>query len=155
VDQATLDRNFNSRQDALDGFLGAAYAIHTAASVHVMADARDLQKSVGSGDAAFYATQDQHGRGQWRNAQGAVQDPDRSAAFNPTVYLYDNYPGGIGLSEPLFRCAAALVASAAALVRACECKLGCPGCVGPVLAPDESTQRSSKALALCVLGLLS
>lgn len=155
LDQATLERAFANRQDALDGFLGAAYAIHTAATVSVMADARDLQKAVGSGDAAFFATQDQRGRGQWRNGDGQLEDPARAAAFNPTVYLYDNYPGGIGLSEPLFRRAKELVAGAASLVRACECMVGCPACVGPVLAADEIAERSAKALALDVLELLS
>ncbi|MEX7656127.1 hypothetical protein, partial [Pseudomonas aeruginosa] len=45
--QALLLRAFASKQDALDGFLGAAYALHIVATVAVMADARDLQKSVG------------------------------------------------------------------------------------------------------------
>jgi DEAD/DEAH box helicase domain-containing protein len=42
--QAVLLRAFADRQDALDGFLGAAYALHIVATVAVMADARDLQK---------------------------------------------------------------------------------------------------------------
>jgi DEAD/DEAH box helicase domain-containing protein len=153
--QSTLDHAFLSRQDALDGFLGAAYALHTTASVSVMAEARDLQKSVGSGDAAWFATRDQRGRGQWRNAEGTPSNPDSEAAFNPTVYLYDNYPGGIGLSEPLFRKAPVLVADALELVRECACAVGCPACVGPVLAGDESNARSAKALAISVLRLFA
>jgi len=155
LDQRTLDTAFGQRQDALDGFLGAAYALHTAAAVSVMADGRDLRKAVGSGDAAWFATQDQRGRGQWRNAEGKPQNPEHDAGFNPTVYLYDNHPGGIGLSEPLFRRAAELVAGAASLVRSCECKSGCPACVGPVLAADEVSGRSAKTLALTVLELFA
>jgi DEAD/DEAH box helicase domain-containing protein len=155
LEHAALARAFANRQDALDGFLGAAYALHTVASIYVMADARDLQKAVGSGDAAFFATRDRHGRGQWRNAQGAVEDPERAAAFTPTVYLYDNFPGGIGLSEPLFRRGAELVAGARELVAACSCSVGCPACVGPVLAADETSERSAKRLALDVLDLLA
>jgi DEAD/DEAH box helicase domain-containing protein len=155
LNQQTLDATFAKRQDALDGFLGAAYALHTAAAVSVMADGRDLQKAVGSGDAAFFATQDQRGRGQWRNAEGKPQSPEQDAAFNPTVYLYDNHPGGIGLSEPLFRRAAELVAGAMFLVRSCECKNGCPACVGPILAADEASERSAKTLALTVLELFA
>ena len=151
--QDALEAAFATRQDALDGFLGAAYALHTVASLNVMAEARDLQKAVGSGDAAFFATQDQRGRGQWRNSEGKIEDPECAATFNPTVYLYDNFPGGIGLSEPLFRRAAELVAGAGDLVSACSCCVGCPACVGPVLASDESAQRSAKALALVVLDL--
>ena len=155
LDQPTLDGAFASRQDALDGFLGAAYALHTVASLAVMAEARDLQKSVGSGDAAYFATTDRRGRGQWRDAEGLPKNPDAAAAFLPTVYLYDNYPGGIGLSEPLFRRASQLVTAAIDLVRGCSCTVGCPACVGPALASDESNGRSAKVLATTVLDLFA
>ena len=36
LEQATLESAFANRQDALDGFLGAAYALHTVASLGVM-----------------------------------------------------------------------------------------------------------------------
>jgi DEAD/DEAH box helicase domain-containing protein len=155
LDQATLETAFASRQDALDGFLGAAYALHTVAQVGAMADARDLRKAVGSGDAAFFATQDQHGRGQWRDDEGRPRALDRLAGFNPTVFLYDNYPGGIGLSEPLYGRAAMLVDHARELVAHCACTVGCPACVGPSLAHDETARRSAKALAGVVLDLLA
>jgi DEAD/DEAH box helicase domain-containing protein len=155
LDQATLDAAFASRQDALDGFLGAAYALHTVAQVGAMADARDLRKAVGSGDAAFFATQDQRGRGQWRDADGRPHDPERVAAFNPTVYLYDNYPGGIGLSEPSYSRAPMLVEHALDLVASCACNVGCPACVGPSLAHDEDAGRSAKSLARAVLALFA
>jgi DEAD/DEAH box helicase domain-containing protein len=153
--QSTLEAAFTSRQDALDGFLGAAYALHTVAVVSVMAEGADLRKSVGSGDAAWFATQDQTGRGQWRNAQGQPGSPELDANFNPTVYLYDNYPGGIGLSEPLFQRAAQLVADAFSLICECDCRNGCPACVGPILAADEHAERSAKDLAMAVLELFS
>jgi len=68
LSQTELDARFASRQDALDGFLGAAYALHVVAKVAVMADAADLQKAVGSGDGAWFATADGRGRGQRRAA---------------------------------------------------------------------------------------
>ena len=148
--QETLEQAFASRQAALDGFLGAASVLHTVASVRVMAEARDLAKSVGSGDGAWFATRDAHGRGQWRAPDGTLaHDGERYA---PTVYLYDNYPGGVGLSDPLFRVQADLVRDARALIAACACKSGCPACVGPVLAVDET--GSAKTNAATVLALL-
>jgi len=155
LDQEILDQAFQRRQDALDGFLGAAYALHTVASVSVMAEARDLHKAVGSGDAAFFATQDAQGRGQWRAADGKPVSPEHSPAFAPTVYLYDSYPGGMGLSEPLFLRAHEIVRDARALLAACGCSIGCPACVGPVLAHDEDSGRSAKQLALAVMELLT
>ncbi|MEB1609644.1 DEAD/DEAH box helicase [Xanthomonas campestris pv. campestris] len=154
--QATLGKAFASKQDALDGFLGAAYALHVVATVAVMADARDLQKAVGNGDGAWFAVADQTGRGQLRGVdegeQGAVE---LQQAFVPTVYLYDNFPGGVGLSEPLWLRQAELLQRADELVRRCDCSAGCPACVGPVLAAHEQAKgESPKSLALTVLALL-
>ena len=103
-------RSFAQKQDALDGFLGAAYALHIVATVAVMADARDLQNAVGNGDGAWFAVADQSGRGQLRGNEGGEGAVELMQSFVPTVYLYDNHPGGIGLSEPLFAQAAAILA---------------------------------------------
>jgi DEAD/DEAH box helicase domain-containing protein len=37
------------------------------------------------------------------------------------------------------------------LIRECECRHGCPACVGPILASDEERGFSPKAAALTVL----
>jgi DEAD/DEAH box helicase domain-containing protein len=153
--QAILDAAFERRQDALDGFLGAAYALHVVATVAVMAEARDLQKAVGSGDGAWFAAADGRGRGQLRSADGSLADIAKADRFVPTVYLYDNFPGGVGLSDPLWRRQAELVQRATELVERCDCRAGCPACVGPVLAADEDAQLTPRALGLQVLHLLA
>ena len=154
--QVALEREFASRQQALDGFLGAAYALHIVATVAVMAEARDLQKAVGSGDGAWFAQADGAGRGELRGSDGGVVRPDAQAQFSPTVFLYDNFPGGVGQSEPLWRRQAELVARARELVDRCDCRAGCPACVGPILASDEDgeTNATPKSLAARVLALL-
>lgn len=154
--QEALERAFGSRQAALDGFLGAAHALHVVAALSVMAEARDLQKAVGSGDGAWFAQADGRGRGQLRGADGSLHDAGTPERFTPTVYLYDNYPGGVGLSEPLWRRQAELLGQARALVAACDCRAGCPACVGPVLAVDEAREDGTpRALATRVFDLLA
>jgi DEAD/DEAH box helicase domain-containing protein len=154
--QQALERGFASRQQALDGFLGAAYALHIVATVAVMAEARDLQKAVGSGDGAWFAQADGNGRGQLRGTDGALMRADLPSVFTPTVFLYDNFPGGVGQSEPLWRRQAELLARAGELVERCDCRVGCPACIGPVLAADEAREFDTpKALARRVLGLLA
>ena len=59
--------------------------------------------------------------------------------------------GGVGLSEPLWRRQRELVSRARELVQGCECRAGCPACVGPVLAADEALVTSPKRLTLDVL----
>ena len=50
----------------------------------------------------------------------------------PTLIIYDNCPGGIGLSEKAFRMRRTLLTHALTLVNDCSCEGGCPSCVGPV-----------------------
>ena len=50
----------------------------------------------------------------------------------PTLILYDNCPGGVGLAEKAFRMRDALLTHALTLVSDCACEAGCPSCVGPV-----------------------
>lgn len=153
--QGTLEQAFEGRQEALDGFLGAAYALHIVATVAVMAESRDLQKAVGSGDGAWFVSADAHGRGQLRGGDGQPTALAPDAPFTPTVYLYDAFPGGVGLSAPLFERREDLLALARSLIERCDCRCGCPGCVGPVLAADEASDRSPKAFAQRVLSLMA
>ncbi len=149
-----LERALSSRQMALDGFLGAAYAMHHVAALTMMSETTDIGRAVGDGDGRWFATQGANGRGQMRDVSGDQLAPDHQGAFRPAVFLYDKYPGGIGLSEPLYQRQADVRAGAHDLIARCDCRYGCPSCVGPVLASDEARGYSPKALALRVLELL-
>ncbi len=148
-----LDEAFDSRWQALDGFLGAAHAMHFVAALLTMSEPGDLGRAVGNGDATWFATVDVNGRGGARDFSGEQQTLDGDQ-FRPTVFLYDNYPGGIGLSAPLYDLRERVVKEAHDLVQACGCNHGCPACVGPILASEEQRGHSPKKAALDVLGLL-
>ncbi len=49
----------------------------------------------------------------------------------PTVYIYENIPGGVGLSEKLFGERENLFKSCLDHIESCPCESGCPTCVGP------------------------
>ena len=66
----------------------------------------------------------------------------------PTIYIYDNCPGGIGFSERLYEIHLELFKRAYEVISGCGCKNGCPACVGP--AAEGSA--NGKALALKILG---
>ena len=46
-----------------------------------------------------------------------------------TVFIYDGYPGGIGLTRRAYEAFPSLVADAALLIAECPCEAGCPSCV--------------------------
>jgi DEAD/DEAH box helicase domain-containing protein len=144
-----------SRQQVLDGFLGAGYAMHIVAAMRMLSEPRDIGRAVGDGNAEWFATVGANGRGQMRNRDGDALDPGQLQRFTPTLFLYDNYPGGIGISTPLYQNRRAIVADAQTLVNACECAYGCPACIGPILASDELRGYSPKQVAVRVLSLIS
>ena len=154
VQPGVLEEAFPGRQEALDGFLGASYAMHHVAALRMMSEPQDLGRAVGDGDAKWFATVGVNGRGQLRNFQGAELNPDAQGRFRPAVFLYDHYPGGIGISAPLYDVREQVVDDARAMVAACECRYGCPACVGPILSSDEQRGYSPKAAAIQVLELL-
>ena len=98
------------RHHELDiALLGAGRAIQTVAAILLMVDPRDL---------------------------GLVAQVRSPHAEEPTIYLYESVPGGIGLSERLWERHDELLAAAADLIAACTCEGGCPACTGPRLEPD-------------------
>ncbi len=106
-----------SPDDRRDGVSGLAYAMVSIAQLLLMCDRRDIGVSIdtGSGEASGVS-----------EAAPATGDADAH------VFLYDNYPGGIGCSAPLYRMHDALLAQTRELIDACPCDVGCPSCVGPV-----------------------
>jgi DEAD/DEAH box helicase domain-containing protein len=156
LDADALEAAFPSREQALDGFLGAAYALHHVAALLSMAELHDLGRAVGDGQGTWFAAVDAQGRGGARTLSGEAVDlqaPDRR--FQPAVFLYDNYPGGIGLSAPLYDRRREVVERTRALVRGCDCRHGCPACVGPILASDQVRGFSPRQAALRLLDLLA
>ncbi len=68
-----------------------------------------------------------------------VRDPHFEA---PCLYVYDQYPGGIGLSEGFLGSLPQIVRGAREVVEKCPCENGCPSCIG---APDEPGRRGNVA----------
>jgi DEAD/DEAH box helicase domain-containing protein len=97
------------------GLAGLSYVLSQLAPLFLMCDPSDLgvhMDAVGSVRAAL------------------VSPPTKEAA-RPSIFLYDQVPAGIGFSQKLFELHDELMARAFELVSECECKDGCPSCVGP------------------------
>ncbi len=64
----------------------------------------------------------------------------------PTVLLYDNCPGGIGLAQKAYSMRDLLLRRALQIVSDCGCPSGCPSCVGPVGEVGEDGKKTARAL---------
>ncbi len=130
-----------SQSERLDGVFGLGHALGAIASVFLMCDRRDLGTSVETGLD-----------GKPGSASGGTSvlpartDPIGTAEHEPTLYIYDNYPGGIGLSRPLYEIRDRVLHETRRLIRSCICEEGCPSCVGPT--------PGAKAPALAILDVL-
>jgi DEAD/DEAH box helicase domain-containing protein len=68
----------------------------------------------------------------------------------PSIYVYDMYPGGTGLSESLLDNIDRIFPACLELVDNCGCERGCPSCIGPDL--EERGPKDNRKEA--VLGFL-
>jgi DEAD/DEAH box helicase domain-containing protein len=127
--------------DRRDGVIGLAFAMRNVAPLLLMCDSHDLGLSI---DGVSLQEASRVG-GSNRGAETA----ELSAA--PTIFLYDNYPSGIGFSEPLFGMHESLLLQTRELIGGCPCESGCPSCVGP----EGATGPLAKSVALHLVGVLA
>lgn len=158
------------KADLIDGLTGLAYIFQHVAPLYLMCDVRDLARCVGDRAAAYIELGESRVDGRipvgqqkpepeisqetWLRLDqpepselkvGALKSPDDlEAPFEPTLFLYDNYPGGIGFSSQIFDIFPELLAHAERLLEGCPCEEGCPACVGP---PNEVGAKA-KGIAL-------
>ncbi|OUN00959.1 MAG: ATP-dependent helicase [Firmicutes bacterium ZCTH02-B6] len=98
--------------------VGTAHLLEALAPVFLMCDPKDLRATV-----EMRAPQTQR----------------------PTIYLYDAYPGGIGLAEKAYDLCTALLDACLQQVTRCACEDGCPACVGPDAGGRAPTVRLLRA----------
>jgi len=133
---AELPFTLSERQS---GIFGLLYALGLMATLLLMCDRRDLGTAVGERPPS--AASDIN----WEEF-AAPGTSEAAVFFEPSLYLYDAYPGGIGFSEPLYRLSNALFDRTHELIAACPCENGCPSCVGP--AGDKGERSKEVALAI-------
>lgn len=95
--------------------LGVSHVLKHVAPVHVMCDRNDL-----------------HVVSQIRSNHTGL----------PTIFIYDHYPGGIGLAEDIYKRFDDVKAAAINLIQKCPCEDGCPSCIGNEIEGIRAKQRS-------------
>jgi len=156
----TIPRNllkelpYNEAQ-IIDGLSGLAYCLNHLSAMILMADIRDIDKCIGDKSGEWFV---RHGKGGRMLTHVGTDEKEKPAdqpgamidAFDPTVFIFDAYPGGIGFSELLFDEHNRTLQAAGNLIRQCGCEHGCPSCVGPNLEVGPL----AKETALSILDLI-
>jgi DEAD/DEAH box helicase domain-containing protein len=127
--------------DRQTGIYGVLYALESMATLLLMCDRRDLGAAVGERPPSPGVET------EWHGYTAATDDPAQMKEFfEPNLYLYDDYPGGIGFSEPLYRVHDILLRRTLELIEGCSCEKGCPSCVGPAGEKSERTKEAALAI---------
>ena len=129
-------------EEKINGLYGLAYIIHHVAPLFLMCDIHDIGVSIGD-NASGESLPPRDLRGKVQPLHGPVYaDID----FAPNIFIYDNYPGGIGLSPSLYDLDKTLLDYCLKTIAACPCRDGCPSCVGPTKESGEGAKEVAVAL---------
>ncbi len=82
--------------------------------------------------------------------------PQVKATHNerPTIFIYDSYPGGIGLAEKVYDILLSLLERTIKHVETCPCQAGCPSCIGAQDAIGDSKQQVLKVLRILLAEMM-
>jgi DEAD/DEAH box helicase domain-containing protein len=137
-----------SSEEKVNGLFGLAYLLHHVSPLFMMCDLHDVGVSVGDNlTGESVPPRDVPLRVATFDENPVFSEPE----FEPNIFIYDNYPGGIGLSPALFDLEKDLLRHGLKTINVCPCQEGCPSCVGP----SRETGRQAKQVAQEILrGLL-
>src|SRR4026209_2444960 len=122
LDPGLLDQISSRRDDLVDGLRALTHLLHHLAPIFLLCDIRDVGSWLGDGSPAP------------ARPGGPLEAPRaellQGEPFTPTIYLYDNQPGGIGLAERIFEVLPDLLAHGFETLEACGCRGVRPSCAG-------------------------
>lgn len=85
---------------------------------------------------------------------GGVSTPHHPDTTNPTIFIYDGFEGGIGLTEKAFELIETIVGMTLELVKDCNCEEGCPACIYSPKCGNDNKPLDKKGTILVLEKLL-
>jgi DEAD/DEAH box helicase domain-containing protein len=89
-----------------------------------------------------------------RGDVGGISHTFHPQVGRPAIFIYDGYPGGIGLAERCYRVLEELFRHTLALLRDCPCEIGCPSCIHSPKCGSGNKPLDKAAAILTLEGLL-
>jgi DEAD/DEAH box helicase domain-containing protein len=89
-----------------------------------------------------------------RNDIGGVSTPFHPDTGKPEIFIYDAYPGGIGIAQKGFDIILELWDATLKTIETCPCKDGCPSCIQSPKCGNNNEPLDKKAAVILLKGLL-
>jgi DEAD/DEAH box helicase domain-containing protein len=89
-----------------------------------------------------------------RNDIGGICYPYHPQVGKSAIFIYDAYPGGVGLAAHGFEIVLELLEKTWDLVKGCECEEGCPSCIHSPKCGSGNKPLDKQAALLILEGLL-
>ena len=86
---------------------------------------------------------------------GGLSTPLHPDTGEPTIFIYDGFEGGIGISENLYANIKLLWEKTLQLIDNCECKEGCPSCIYSPKCGNENEPLDKKAAIIILKYLIT
>ena len=138
-----------SSEEKVNGLFGLAYLLHHVSPLFMMCDLHDVGVSIGDNSTGeSVPPRNIPLKAQQAEDPGVFADID----FSPNIFIYDNYPGGIGLSPSLFDIDRTLLDHGLQTILACPCRDGCPSCVGPARETGKQAKQVAREILEKLLG---
>ncbi len=84
---------------------------------------------------------------------GGLSTPVHSHTGASTIFIYDGYPGGVGLTREGYETVEQLMRNTRAMIRDCDCESGCPSCVQSPHCGNANDPLDKKLAAHLLAGL--
>ncbi len=85
---------------------------------------------------------------------GGVSYPAHPQTGTPVIFIYDGYPGGVGITEKGYALIDALMAATREVIEACPCETGCPSCIQSPKCGNLNEPLDKRAALMLLEGLL-
>ncbi|HEX76236.1 MAG TPA: DEAD/DEAH box helicase [Dehalococcoidia bacterium] len=89
-----------------------------------------------------------------RNDIGGVSTPFHPDTGKAQIFIYDAYPGGIGIAEKGFEIITELWSATLKVIEECPCQEGCPSCIQSPKCGNNNEPLDKKAALILLRGLL-
>ncbi|MCU0276167.1 MAG: DEAD/DEAH box helicase [Acidobacteria bacterium] len=134
-----------ANEEKIEAIAGIAYLVRQISPVILLCDARDLGVAIEDN-----LTKEPLHPGELKSLLRGPVDPSFADRFEPNIFIFDKYPGGVGFSETLYEKGNMLLEKALEIIESCPCPSGCPSCVAPAIRAGGD----HKAAARFILKLL-